>query len=66
MGRRKPDRTIYYHDCKEMGCRVLKDNKEPCQFCGRKKWRIYRKLYESREEKPTLLERLMDKIQVTK
>jgi len=33
-------KVVYYvHDCKEMGCRVLKVNKEPCQFCGTMEWR---------------------------
>jgi len=36
-----------YHECPEMGCRVIrlgqmKDNKEPCQFCGTEKWKLYR------------------------
>lgn len=33
-------KKLYYHDCKDMGCRVIKDDKkDPCRFCGRKKWK---------------------------
>ena len=34
-------RIIYYHGCKSMKCLVLKDNKEPCRFCGTEEWDVY-------------------------
>jgi len=35
----KVKRTLYYHNCKVMGCIVIKDNKEACRFCNTKKWK---------------------------
>jgi hypothetical protein len=38
---REEKRVIYYHECKVMECRVLKDNIEPCRFCGTEEWDVY-------------------------
>ena len=38
----KKEIVFYYHQCKKLGCQVLKVNKEPCQFCGTTKW--YKKI----------------------
>lgn len=39
-------RNLYYHDCSEMECRVIREfadkKKEPCNFCGKKKWKRYK------------------------
>jgi len=55
-------RTLYYHNCKEMQCIVIKDNKEPCQFCNEEKWKIYLKIYNTGEEKSSIIERIVEKI----
>jgi len=58
--RRKLVRTLYFHKCKARGYPIIKDNKEPCQFCGTKKWRVYLKIYNTGEEKKaSLLERIL-------
>lgn len=59
----KPKRTIYYHDCKTRGYRILKDNKdESCQFCGTRKWKIFLKIFEKEEKKPSLFEKISERI----
>lgn len=61
MSKKKLKRKLYYHKCKSMGCVVIKDNKEPCRYCGTKKWRIYLKIYEEEEKKPSLLEKILNR-----
>jgi len=57
--RKKLLRKIYYHECKYWGCIVITDNKDQCRFCGKKRWKLYLKIYDTGEEKtPTLLEKI--------
>ena len=61
MIKKKLLRVLYYHDCKSMECRVIKDNKEQCKFCKTKKWKIYLKIYKEEEKKPSLIEKLLNR-----
>ena len=60
----KPDRTIYYHDCKKLGMKVITDNRDPCRFCEKRKWRVLVRLYKEEEKKPSLLERIVERIKI--
>lgn len=42
--------------------RVVTDNRDPCKFCKKRKWRVLVRLYKNIEKKPPLLERILEKV----
>ena len=44
--------------------KVVTDNRDPCRFCGKQKWRVLVRIYKKIENKPSLLERTLEKIKL--
>ena len=41
---------------------IIKDNRDPCQFCGKQKWRVLIRIFENIEREPSKFEKMIDKI----